>query len=277
LLGGLLLGLLGMNSVIVVDSVSFLISAGMIALISLPPNANQPQIQKEANHVRANIGKVWREWVEGLQLVRKQQLITGIFVVMGVSMVGEGIILVILAAYVKQIIHGNALVLGWLMTAQAIGGIAGSLIIVQLSKVLHPRRLIPISALILGSLILVIANTPVLSVVLPVIALCGVAIIGFFVSMITLLQSNVIDEYRGRIFGALNTVQAIAMLLGMILASGLGDRIGIIPMIEFDAGFNILAGILAFFMIRNTNKAAPESEIEVVAQNDLLEPGTVVL
>ena len=192
-------------------------------------------------------------------------------------MVGEGIIEVVLAAYVKHVMHGNALVLAWLMTAQAIGGIAGSLIIVQLSKVIHPRQLIPLSALIFGPLILVIANIPVLPVVLPVITICGVAVIGFFVSLITLLQSNVADEYRGRIFGALNTVQAIAMLFGMILASGLGDRIGIIPMIEIDAGFNILAGILAFFMIRNGDKPVPETEIEVVEQNELLEPDTVVL
>lgn len=277
LLGGLLLGLFGINSVIAVDAVSFLISASLIALIVLPPKGNQPQVQYETIHPLVTLERVWHEWVEGLQLVRKQQLITGIFVVFGVAMVGEGIIEVLIAAYVKHVMHGNALELGWLMTAQAIGGIAGSLIIVQLSKVIHPTRLIPISAMIFGPLILVIANFPILPVVLPVITICGAAVIGFFVSMITLLQSNVSDEYRGRVFGALNTVQAFAMLFGMILASGLGDRIGIIPMLELDAGFNILAGILAFFMIRRSDKAAPEPEIEATAQSDLLEPDTVPL
>jgi MFS family permease len=276
-LGGLLLGLLGINSVIVVDAASFLISAGMIALIVLPPNTNQPQVQNETPHPWASIGKVWHEWVEGLQLVRKQQLITGIFVVFGVAMVGEGIIEVLIAAYVKQVMHGNALVLGWLMTAQAIGGIAGSLIIVQLSKVIHPTKLIPLSALIFGPLIIVIANFPVLPVVLPLATIIGVAVIGFFVSMITLLQGNVADEYRGRIFGALNTVQAITMLFGMILASGLGDRIGIVPMLEVDAAFNILAGILAFFLIRKSNKPAPEPEIEAIEHKDLLKPDKVAL
>jgi hypothetical protein len=95
--------------------------------------------------------------------------------------------------------------------------------------------------------------------------------------MITLIQSNVSDEYRGRIFGTLNTVQAIAMLFGMMLASGLGDRIGITQMVELDACFNILAGILAFFMIRKGNTSVPEAEIEVDAHNEQLEPDTVVL
>jgi MFS family permease len=275
-LGGVLLGLLGINSVIVVDAASFLISAGMIALISLPSSAIQVQEQSEAAHPFANMAKVWHEWAEGLQLVRKQQLITGIFVVIGVAMVGEGIIEVLIAAYVKQVMHGNALILGWLMTAQAIGGIAGSLIIVQLSKVIHPARLIPLSALIFGPLIILIANIPVFLVVLPLITICGVAVIGFFVSLITLLQSNVADEYRGRIFGALNTVQAISMLFGMILASGLGDRIGIISMLEVDAAFNILAGILAFFMIRKSAIPAPLSESELAEQHEILEADAVM-
>ncbi len=275
-LGGMLLGLMGINSVIVVDAASFLISAGMIALISLPASAIPTKDKHGTTYPFANLAKVWHEWVEGLHLVRKQQLITGIFVVFGVAMIGEGIIEVLIAAYVKQVMHGNALVLGWLMTAQAIGGIAGSLIIVQLSKVIHPTRLIPISALIFGPLIIVIVNIPVLAIVLPIITIIGVAAIGFFVSLITLLQSNVADEYRGRVFSALNTVQAITMLFGMILASGLGDRIGIIPMLEVDAAFNILAGILAVFLIRKGTLATPVSEVEPAELHELLETDTVI-
>lgn len=275
-LGGILLGLLGINSVIVVDAASFLISAGMIALISLPASAIPAKEQNGTASPFTNVTKVWHEWTEGLQLVRKQQLITGIFVVIGVAMVGEGIIEVLIAPYVKQVMHGNALVLGWLMTAQAVGGIAGSLIIVQLSKIIHPTRLIPLSALIFGPLIIVIANIPVLPVVLPLVTIIGVAVIGFFVSMLTLLQSNVADEYRGRVFGALNTVQAITMLFGMILASGLADRIGIIPMLEVDAAFNILAGILAFFMIRKAAISAPVPGVEPGELHEILEADTAI-
>jgi MFS family permease len=277
LLGGFLLGFFGINSVIVVDSASFLISACMIALIVLPPITQQPQAQHASLHPFTTIGTVWHEWADGLKLVRKQQLIFGIFVVFGVAMIGEGIIEVVLAPYVKNVMHGNALVLGWLMAAQAIGGIAGSLIIVQLSKIIHPTRLIPISALILGTLLFIVANFPLFKVVVPVITIAGIGVIGFFVSMITLLQCNVSDQYRGRIFGALNTVQAAAMLFGMILASGLGDRIGIIPTIELDACFNILAGILAFFMIRKGNISTPEEETHAPSQDSALEPDTVSL
>src|SRR5690348_17013037 len=68
-LGGMLLGLLGINSVIVVDAASFLISAGMIALISLPASAIPAKEQNGIASPFANVTKVWHEWTEGLQLV----------------------------------------------------------------------------------------------------------------------------------------------------------------------------------------------------------------
>ncbi|HET8843307.1 MAG TPA: MFS transporter, partial [Ktedonobacteraceae bacterium] len=148
------------------------------------------------------------------------------------------------------VLHGTAIVFGWLMSAQAIGGIAGSLLITQLSKLISPRLLIPLCGLTFGSLLVVIAVVPVLAIILPLIAVIGMTAIGFFVSQITLLQSNVSNEYQGRIFGAFNTLQAISMLFGMILASGLGDKIGIVPMIVIDAACNILAALLAFVLIR---------------------------
>src|SRR6516162_871042 len=67
LLGGLLLGFFGINSVIVVDSASFLISAGMIALIVLPPNTLQHEAQNATTHPFSTLGKVWHEWADGLK------------------------------------------------------------------------------------------------------------------------------------------------------------------------------------------------------------------
>ena len=84
------------------------------------------------------------------------------------------------------------------------------------------------------------------------------------------------DEYRGRIFGALNAVQAIAMLFGMILASGLRDRLGVVPMLEVDAAFNILAGVLAFILIRKVAKPVPSPEIELVTEHGILEADTAM-
>ena len=249
-LGGLLLGLFGLSSVIVVDALSFLFSALMISLIALSSRPVAAQEEARRSSAGAGVLKVWREWVDGLRLVRRERLVAAIFTVIGVAMIGEGLIEVLFTGYVEHVLHGDAVVLGWLMSAQAIGGIIGSLLVVRLSKRLSPALLIPLCGLIFGGLLAVAALVPILAVVLPLITIIGASVIGFFVSQITLLQTSVANEYQGRVFGAFGAVQAISMLVGMILASSLGDRIGIVPMMLVDAACNLLAALLAFALIR---------------------------
>lgn len=261
-IGGALFALLGINGVALADSASFLISAVMIMLIILP----RPQAQEEttttgslapAASAAITFEAVWREWLEGLALVRKERLIVAIFAAMGVAMVGEGLIEVLLVPFVKDIMHGNAEVLGWILTAQAVGGIAGSFLLSSVSKKIAPRLLVAGSGIMLGVILFIIINFPALGLVLALLALAGLPVIGFYVNLYTLLQMNVADKYRGRIFGAYTTVQALMMLLGMALASGLGDRIGIIPMMNVDAVCNILAGIIAFVLMRGALLTKP--------------------
>lgn len=276
-IGGALFALLGINGVALADSASFLISAVMIMLIILP----RPQAQEEttttgslapAASAAITFEAVWREWLEGLALVRKERLIVAIFAAMGVAMVGEGLIEVLLVPFVKDIMHGNAEVLGWILTAQAIGGIAGSFLLSSVSKKIAPRLLVAGSGIMLGVILFIIINFPALGLVLALLALAGLPVIGFYVNLYTLLQMNVADKYRGRIFGAYTTVQALMMLLGMALASGLGDRIGIIPMMNVDAVCNILAGIIAFVLMRGAllTKPTEATNNELVTQEGAL-------
>ncbi len=271
-LGGLLFGLLGVGSVITLDIISFIFSAGLVILIVVPARPitekqeRQPASSSAGNMVKNSLVKVWHEWRAGMRLVRKVQLVSAIFIIIGFAMVGEGIIEVLFAPYVERILHGTPLELGWLMSAQAIGGILGSLAIPRLSKIIRPGRLMGICGLTFSIVIVILALIPVLPVILLLIIFAGAGAVGFFIPMLTLLQTNVANEYQGRIFGALSAIQAIAMLIGMGMASGLGDGIGIVPMLLIDAGFNILAALLAFVLIRvSLQPARPPAEANPVS------------
>jgi MFS family permease len=269
LIGGLLFGLFGLKSVIIVDAFSFLFAAALISLIVLPRVA-APEKKAASSSASASRRNIWHELRDGLSLMKKQRMVAAIFLVIGIAMIGEGLIDVLLPGYVKTVLRGDALVLGWLMSAQAIGGIAGSLLLVRVSKLISPARLIPVCGLIFGGLLVVIALVPVLAIVLPLITIIGISVIGFFVSQITLLQTSVPNEYQGRIFGAFNTLQAITMLLGMMLASGLADKIGIVPMILVDAACNLLAALLAFVLIGAAQRACAATVDTEPAPGDIL-------
>ncbi len=198
-----------------------------------------------------------------MRLVKKEQLVSAIFIIIGFAMVGEGIIEVLIAPYVERVLHGTPQILGWLMSAQAVGGILGSLLIPRLSKSVPPGRLMGVCGLTFSMVIVVLATVPVVPVILPLIAIGGAGASGFFIPMITLLQTTVANEYQGRIFGALSAIQAIALLIGMGTASGLGDRIGIVPLMLIDAGFNIAAALLTFVLIRVAiAPAQPAAEVD---------------
>jgi MFS family permease len=251
-LGGMLFAVIGLQSIVLVDSASYLISGLLIALIAAPrPVAPAPS----ADPAPARAG-VWREWLAGLQLVRRDRRLAGLFLTMGPPMIGEGIILVLAVVYVKQVLHSDASVFGWLLSAQAVGGILGSMVIGRAGRALAPGRLIGLCGLADGLLLLLIFNIPVVWIDLGLFALGGVPVVGFFVSVTTLLQEQAPDRYRGRVFGALGTTTALLTLLGMGLAAGLSDRVGIVPMLDVMGALYLAGGLVALVTLSGEPRTA---------------------
>jgi len=66
-----------------------------------------------------------------------------------------------------------------------------------------------------------------------------------------LLQVNIPDKYRGRVAGALNAITSLALLLGMLITSMLGDRIGSVTLLATGSCLNVLNGVVTFMMLWN--------------------------
>jgi MFS family permease len=98
--------------------------------------------------------------------------------------------------------------------------------------------------------VLLLANIPVLAVVLPLIAVSGLFIVGFFVITQTLLQLHIADEYRGRVVGALGPTTALMGLIGLLIASALGDHVGAVGWLDSSGCLNVLAGVVAIVLLR---------------------------
>jgi MFS family permease len=277
-LGGLVMALFGLGSVIAIDSVSFLFSAAMIALIAMPSAENVRPTVEHHTHVASAWRAVWRELVEGLRLVQRDRLVRALFIVIGVAMVAEGIINVLGFPWLKQVLHGDALTRGWMASAQAVGGLIGGLLIGRVSNLVRPAYLIGLSGIVLGLVSLALINVTALpidaSLWLPVALLLkllqGVPIMGLFVSVDTLLQQSVADRYRGRIFGAYGAISALTMLGGQVAASLLGDRVGLVPVLNWMGIMYLLAGVCALALLRGSGARwhAPAAE-PAVAVADL--------
>ena len=261
-LGGLLMGWLGLSSVVMLDAGSFLFSALMITLIVMPARLAMQPAETHAS-VKGGFLEVWREWVAGLRLIKRDHLLLMLFIVLGVAFLGDSMITVLIVPLVKTLMGGGAQMLGWLMVAQGIGGLVGGLLMGQFGKNFSSRRISAIGLVITGIVIFVIISIPHSELVFPFMSIAGLAATIWIVSSETLLQLGTSNQFRGRIFGTLGTTSAMASLVGMLFAGTLADMIGLVPILCISGGLYVLSGVLAWVMLPKTLRFQPTQPITV--------------
>lgn len=260
-LGGVLLTLLGLSSVVLIDSASYLISGVMILLIAMPalPVAVTvaQQITETSRHsVAASLAGVWRDWLDGLRLVIQERILTTLFVTAAFMMLSQGIINVLIVVFVKAVLHGDASTFGLLITFQGIGMLAGAVLVGQLGKRLKPAYLLALGTTPAGIVLWVILNFSNIILTFALIAVIGVLIVSFLITEQTLLQSTVADEYRGRVLGAYGTTSSLSYIVGIGCGSVLGGLLGVVGALDIAAGLFALAGVVALVMLRGAPAGA---------------------
>ena len=254
-LGGALFALVGLTGVVLVDSTSFVFSAALLLLIGA--SKQHVDAVRRAPAIGTLWVQLWREWLDGLRLVRERPIITGLFVTCGLFAFSQGLVAAPLIVFVREVMGGTALTLGWMAMAQGVGSLLGAGLVERASTVVDPAYLIGVPLVVAGCIVLVFINVPVLVVVLPLIATMGLFIVGFFVTTQTLIQRHIADQYRGRVAGALGTTTALMALLGMLIASTLGDRVGAVALLDSSGALTALAGVVAVVMVRDAVPTAP--------------------
>jgi MFS family permease len=251
-LGGVVMELLGMSSVVLLNSASFLVSGAMISLISVSsyPPEQYFKTADPGTTVTATWTTMWQEWLGGLRLVKREFWLISLFIVMGVAAFAQGIINVLFVIFVREVLKAGALEFGWLVAIQGIGGLIGGFIVGQVGKSLQPSRLIILGELMVGLIFVTIFSFPSLLLALILSALLAIPATGYQVGTQTLLQSKVADRYRGRIFGTRDTTSALLMLGGLGLASVLGDVLGAMLILKVAGGLFFFAGVIALVLLR---------------------------
>lgn len=248
-LGGFLFAAFGLTSVVCLDSASYVFSAVMILLIVMP--RLMQTVEKDIPYTAITLKNIWREWLEGLRLMRKDRLIATLFIVVGIAMIGEGTGRTVFVPFFSMVTRGNAFAFGWIITAQGAGGIIGALLIGRLGKILQPIRLVALGGVLSGLASMVETTFRTLPVILILSPLIGIGVVFFFVSVYTLLQKSVTDTFRGRVFGTYSTNNTLLLLIGLGVSSGFASQLGVISMMYAMGAFYFLAGVVAFWLLRH--------------------------
>src|SRR5262245_6077345 len=223
-LGGALLGSMGLITVVAFDVASFLISAGLIALISSTSDAIAAVRAASSEPVTDTWAAMWSEWLEGLRWVRKQSMITGAFVVAGIGALAQGMINVLLVVFIRDVLQAGALEFGWLATAQGAGSIIGGAVIATRGRDMQPQRRVAVGHAAVGLILLALVSVPRLLFALGLAVLQGIPVMGLSVGRDVLFQTRTPDHYMGRVFGTYDTTEALLEIVGMATAGVLGGR-----------------------------------------------------
>ena len=266
-LGGLIAAVFALTGIVLADMASFLIAALLISLITtvLQPSP-QPSTQQPVAPAKTT-DRFWDEWVDGLRVIRSERTLSVLLAMFAIMMLGEGVFAVLYPIFVYRILHGEAIQIGQLMSAQAVGGLFGGLLLGWLGKRVMSRWSISLFSIAFGFGDLLIFNSPAFFpfywVSVGLFIAVGVVGIACSTGAQSLLQAKSPDAYRGRVFGALGMITGLLALIGTVTAGFFTDHLGLITVLNIQAVGYIVAGLLILVLLPRQKQLAPlQKELE---------------
>ncbi len=248
-LGGLLATVSGLGVVAAADMVTFVLAALLVALIRArgAPRSDGPVAPEDAWR------GLWREWALGLAFVKDRTTLRVLFLVVALMSVGEGVMGALFVVFVSDVLLGNATHYGTLVSAQAVGSLIGLAVLVPWTRRLRADRLLGLAFVCFGAIDLAIFNAPAVvprfELEVALFVAVGIPIVLLGPSLMTLLQTEVPDRYRGRVLGSLGTTEALFRVSGLVLGGLLAGPFGVVAILNVQGAAQIVAGAVVLTML----------------------------
>jgi dTMP kinase len=210
-----------------VDAVTFLGSALLITSLALPSRAR-------GDGRRIDWGQTWRELVEGLRFIRKNEAVRSVMLGMGVGLIGCGSVVPLAPIYASQVLGSGSAGFGLLMTGLGTGAAVGVLALSVAARRL-PSDLVFVAALFGSGVGLILATaTSSLTAAVVLAGVFGLFAGTCYVSGFTVIQERVTDALRGRMFATLYTIIRFCLLLSLAVSPWMASLLDSISGALFD-------------------------------------------
>lgn len=249
-LGGLIAAQYGLQGVVLIDALTYTAAAGLAVLINVTSHPGRADITADSLSLR----RFTREWLDGVRLIWRKRTLRVLFVLNAFTAIGESVMYVMFVPFVTEILHGDSAHVGGIMSAQAVGGVIGGMLISQVAPRIKPYKLLGFGAVLIGLCDLVTFNYSAfftgIWVAYLMMVLAGPASVSFGAGFQTLFQNNTDDVYRGRVFGTFGLTTSLFMLVGIAITGFAGERLGIVPVINVQSFVYIIGGVFCLVALR---------------------------
>jgi MFS family permease len=151
----------------------------------------------------------------------------------------------LLPIFAEQILHGDALTQGFLLSAAACGALAGAVYLAGRRSVRGLGRVIAWAPAVFGAGLIALGLSPLLWLSLAVMPVIGLGLMVQMASTNTVLQTIVDDDKRGRVMSFYSMAFMGMVPLGSLLAGILANWIGA-PLTVILGGICCIGGSIAF-------------------------------
>jgi len=212
------------KAVFFIDSLSFLASAWLIHRIQF--GAISPEAVTANHEKKTDAAQVKNDFREGFRYMKSHHLTRLVLFLTVTCFLGGGAVYVLTVGFTHQVLHrGDAsflTIVFLLLTGMMFGAIGAG----ALKSYLRKEKLIgPLVALFGAGIVLFALITPFFWFTLIICLLAGICMGYAIVGMITIMHENLAEEFRGRVFSAIQTLMRSSIFVSIIIAGPLADLI----------------------------------------------------
>lgn len=246
--GGIVTELFGSDVAFILDALTYLLSAALIASVSLPKRAPR---EKRTLTIRRVLGI--SETIEGVRYVKHRPRVLALLLVKPAWGLGGGI-LTLLAVFGEKVFpvgKSAAAGIGVLFAARGIGTAVGPIVARRISGdgKKSMQNSIGVAFLIGGVFYMAFGAAPSFAVALIVLGIAHTGGSILWVFSTVLLQRTVEDNFRGRVFAAELALLTLTMAVSNYATGELLDRFGFSPRgVAIFIGALFLLPALAWFI-----------------------------
>jgi MFS family permease len=197
---------------IYLDVCTFLTSAFIISTLSLP-RSKAPRRRSVAPFTDA-----FNEVKEGWRFIGTSPVVRSVMVGLGTGLIGGGMVAPLGPVFSTAVLDAGSAGFALMLTALGMGLAVGVVGLSVVQKHLPHQRIFPLAVLGAGACMLAASSMSSLALCLSFTAGMGVCAGAVYVLGFTILQENVQDDLRGRIFAALYTLSRLCLLISLSLA-----------------------------------------------------------
>ena len=194
LVGGVAFQTVGLDGAYTIASFIYAITL-LLAINLTPPQTSSPAKRLESLFVRLKLG---------LKYVRRNQVITGVFIITVIVNLFGFCYVAILPAWASESFQVEPIFVGLLASAEGTGAVFGSVVLaLRAQKKKYFQRLFLFGAVTFLGCLFIAAQLKIYGVALLILFCAGTGIAGFTVMQSTIILNETAPEYRSRMMGFL--------------------------------------------------------------------------